>query len=141
MLHHIGVGPYLLLGIAWQHTLCFLAVGSGILLDAVVHPVVVITSGPRRFMARGTAHLHKQLLAPFHLCTVQIACSRHSQSSVPHHEVVVILSAHLFLSIIGSTLQEVLFKGLLIVVTVQSQQCVHLLCHFLAGACPVGIEH
>ena len=87
VLYEVGVRPYLLVRIA-RHV----AVGkeeAGRVLN------VVLASGPRRTVTGGTANLREQLLALLEVLGRGVAGSRHSQSAMPYHEVLVLFASHL----------------------------------------------
>ena len=65
-------------------------------------------------MALGTTNLREQLFATLDVGIIQATGSRHSQTTVPNHELVVLLVAHLVSTIIGSTLIKIGIKGFLL---------------------------
>ena len=65
-------------------------------------------------MTRGTTQFGEELLAALNVSVVQIASGRNSQTTVPHHELIVLLVGHLLLTIVGGTLEQILVEGLLL---------------------------
>ena len=100
VLYHVGIRPDDLIRIAGQHTLIVLTHAAGISLDRGIHPWSVLASGPRRTVTACTANLIEQLLATLYVAAVQVAGSRHGQSAVPDHKLIVLLVAHLRLAVV-----------------------------------------
>ena len=86
VLHHVRVGPNLLIGIA-RH------VGVG--EEAVGVLDIVAARGPRGTMASGATHFGKQPFAFLELVGRGIASGRNGQTAVPNHQVLVLLGRHL----------------------------------------------
>ena len=78
-------------------------------------------------MAGGTTNLVEHLLAALHSGIVQIACGRHSETTVPYHEVVVVLVAHFWLTEGGGVVVTSL-SGV-----VHTEQGEHFLCNTFIG--------
>ena len=137
VLNHIRIGPDGLVRIAWQHLRGILADALCVGLRRGVYPHIVGTRLPRRTMTLCTAYLVEQLLAALHLRFVQVTGGRNGQSAVPYHELIVLLVAHLVLSMIGSPLEQVLVEGFLLANRRTAQNLVHTLLDTCIGA--VGI--
>src|SRR5574344_1750604 len=86
MLHHICIWPYLLISISWQRSL---------ITSDVIFPVFITACCPRRTMAVGTPHRHKQCLSTLYSLSIQSAGFWHRQTSMPYHEIIIVLIAHL----------------------------------------------
>ena len=85
VLHHVGVGPNLLVRIAGH-------VGIG---EEEVRVVDFIAArGPGRTVAGGTSYLGEECLAGLEVLGRSVAGGRHGQSAVPYHEVLVLLGGH-----------------------------------------------
>ena len=80
VLDHVGIGPYLLVGIARQT-----AVGVGEETRRVGE--LVAAGGPRRAVALRAAYAAEELAPAPDVGVVEVARGRHGQSAVPHHEV------------------------------------------------------
>ena len=92
VLHHVGVGPYLLIGIAGH-------VGIG--EEAVRIANLVASRGPRRAVTVGTADLGEEGLARLEVFGSGVAGRRHSQSAMPDHEVLILLLRHLGIQLLA----------------------------------------
>ena len=106
VLHHVGVGPDGLVGIFGQHAGSVFADAGGIGLDRGIYPHVVAASSPRRTVALCTANLREQLLAALYLGIVQVTGGRNCQATVPHHELIVLLVAHLLLAVVRLAVEQ-----------------------------------
>lgn len=86
VLHHIGIGPYLLVWIA-RH------IGIG---EEKIRIMNLITArGPRGSVTCGTACLCEELLSCLEILGGGVACGRHSQSPVPYHQILILFGGHL----------------------------------------------
>ena len=88
-------------------------------------------------MAAGTTNLREQILTTLYVGIVQITGSRHSQSAMPYHKLIVLLVAHLFLAIIRRTVKQVLVESLFLGNRRATQNLVHTGSNTLVGT--VGI--
>ena len=61
--------------------------------------------------AWSAANLIEKFLATLHIGVVQITRSRYRQATMPHHELIVLLVAHLILAIIRCALEEILIES------------------------------
>ena len=86
VLHHVGIGPYLLVRIA-RHV----AVGE----EKVGVVNLVAACGPRRTVAGGASHLGEESLAGLEIVGSGVAGGRDGEASVPDHEVLVLFCGHL----------------------------------------------
>ena len=114
VLNQISVWPDGLVGILGQHLAGILANLLGIGLGAGINPHIDATSGPRWAVAIGATNLAEQLFSALYIGIVQITGSRHSQSAVPHHKLVVLLVAHLVYPILGRAIKQILLEGILV---------------------------
>ena len=137
MLNHIRIGPDGLVRIFGQHAGGVFANAGSVGLDRGIHPHIVLTRSPRRTVALSTTYLVEQLLAALHLGIVQIAGSGNSQATVPYHELVVLLVAHLLLAVIGLAVEQVLLEGLLLADVLCAEHLVDAVGD--ASVCAVGI--
>ena len=62
-------------------------------------------------MAAGTANLREQILTALYGFIVQITGSRHSQSAVPHHKLIVLLVGHLLYTIVRRAVEQIFLEG------------------------------
>ena len=88
-------------------------------------------------MTLGTANLGEQLLAALHLAIVQVAGGRNCQATVPHHELIVLLVAHLLLAVVRLAVEQVLLEGILLVDVLCAEHLVDAVGD--ASVCAVGI--
>ena len=88
-------------------------------------------------MALSTAHLREELLAALNIAVAQVAGSRNGQRTVPHHELVVLLVAHLLLAAIVGIVQKILLEGVLIGYAGRIEHLVDTLADALVGT--IGI--
>ena len=118
MLHHIGIGPYGLVGVLRQQlgivAVLSQVVGIGISLRGSIDPHIVRTCLPRGTVTLGTANIREELLTTLHIRVVEVTRSRHSQAAMPHHKLIVLLVAHLVLTVVRCTIKQVLVEGLLL---------------------------
>ena len=84
---YIGVRPNFLIWISRQTRI-------GIGEQAIGVGETVVAGSPRRAVAVGAANLGEQLLTALHIRLIEIAGSRNGKSTVPYHEVDVVLIAH-----------------------------------------------
>ena len=90
VLYHVRIRPYLLIGIAWQQ------VGPFARKETCRVAYLVLARRPAGLVAVGTAYFRKEFLAAHHSFVVYIACGRHGQTTVPHHQVDVVLIADFY---------------------------------------------
>ena len=104
VLHHVGVGPNLLVRIA-RHDLRSLSAAENV---GVGHHI--FACGPRRTVAVGAPNLLEQPAASLYLGVVYVARSRHGQSAVPHQQVHEFVVGHLDRQVLG---RQVILDALL----------------------------
>ena len=82
-------------------------------------------------MTACTAYFHEDFLAALYDRVVETTCSRDSQATVPDHEVVVVLVAHLVLSSKRSIVNEMLLVSIGITLRVEAEQHIYILTDIL----------
>ena len=88
VLHHVGVGPNLLMRIAGQ------LLGLVACKETGRVAYFVVARRPGGLVAVGATYLREEFLAAEHVLIVHITGGRHGQAPMPHHEVDVVLVAH-----------------------------------------------
>ena len=89
VLNHIRIRPNRLMCITRQSTLT---------TRDSIGIIVVFTRFPRRTVAGGTSHFVEQYFAALHLRIVEITRTRHGETTMPYHKVVIVFVGH-FLTI------------------------------------------
>ena len=102
VLHHIGVGPNLLVRIARQ----FVAFKEIVGVCHFIRP-----GGPAGSVAIVAPDFAKQLLASNHIGIINVAHSRYGETSVPNHKVGVVVVAHFHIqTLVGEIGSDALFQ-------------------------------
>ena len=90
VLHHVGIGPNRLIGIAREFV-------AGEEAGRIAH--MVGTGLPRGAVAVSASYFLENLFPACHLGVVDIAYGRNGQSTVPYHEVGILIVGHLDIQI------------------------------------------
>lgn len=91
VLHHVGIGPNRLIGIAREFV-------AGEEAGRIAH--MVGTGLPRGAVAVSASYFLENLFPACHLGVVDIAYGRNGQSTVPYHEVGILIVGHLDIQIL-----------------------------------------